>query len=419
MRLPGENEERDARLSMKYMIMGVSLAILLILGVVVYTNKQEEERRRQHRRQDTTVMALDHEKGQDGSTEGEEEGVTDGETAEAVPVVGYAGRKSLQEVERLYEENKLRASDLDFWDMYPDEPERTEVSETEETGKKEDGEEGERSGAKYEEEAKRVEEEEIANDPSRDGKHTLLTYADGTEEWVLINPYLEQNTYDYTNLQMKGDKMSYYDNGRDISYLGLDLSKYNGDVDFTAVKSEGIDFVMIRLGSRGYGSGQITLDEKFEENITKAIGAGLEVGVYFFSQAVTAEEAVEESNFIVQTLANYKITYPVVFDMEYVQNDKARIEALSRDEKTAVAKAFLQNTKVAGYQPMIYGAKEWLIREIDLTKLTEYDIWLSQQKEIPDYPYKFQMWQYSLKGKIGGVNGDVGLNISFVDYSEK
>ena len=284
---------------------------------------------------------------------------------------------------------------------------------------KEDGEEGERSGAKYEEEAKRVEEEEIANDPSRDGKHTLLTYADGTEEWVLINPYLEQNTYDYTNLQMKGDKMSYYDNGRDISYLGLDLSKYNGDVDFTAVKSEGIDFVMIRLGSRGYGSGQITLDEKFEENITKAIGAGLEVGVYFFSQAVTAEEAVEESNFIVQTLANYKITYPVVFDMEYVQNDKARIEALSRDEKTAVAKAFLQNTKVAGYQPMIYGAKEWLIREIDLTKLTEYDIWLSQQKEIPDYPYKFQMWQYSLKGKIGGVNGDVGLNISFVDYSEK
>ena len=236
---------------------------------------------------------------------------------------------------------------------------------------------------------------------------------------MLINPYLEQNTYDYTNLQMKGDKMSYYDNGRDISYLGLDLSKYNGDVDFTAVKSEGIDFVMIRLGSRGYGSGQITLDEKFEENITKAIGAGLEVGVYFFSQAVTAEDAVEESNFIVQTLANYKITYPVVFDMEYVQNDKARIEALSRDEKTAVAKAFLQNTKVAGYQPMIYGAKEWLIREIDLTKLTEYDIWLSQQKEIPDYPYKFQMWQYSLKGKIGGVNGDVGLNISFVDYSEK
>ncbi len=415
MRLPGESEERNARLSMKYMIMGVSLTILLILGVVVYTNKREEDRRRQHRQKETAVMTLDHEAAQEGGTEGE----ADAAAAEAAPVVGYAGRKSMQEVERLYEENKLKASDLDFWDMYPETPEVVESSETEASGEKEDGTGKEGGSAKYEEEAKRVEEEEIANDPARDGKHTLLTYTDGTEEWVLINPYLEQNTYDYTNLQMKADKMSYYDDGRDISYLGLDLSKYNGEVDYAALKAEGIDFVMIRLGSRGYGSGQITLDEKFEENITKAIGAGLEVGVYFFSQAITAEEAVEESNFIVQTLANYKITYPIAFDMEYVQNDKARIEALSREEKTAVAKAFLQNTKVAGYHPMIYGTKEWLIREIDLTKLTEYDIWLSQQKDVPDYPYKFQMWQYSLKGKIGGVSGDVGLNISFVDYSEK
>lgn len=415
MRLPGESEERNARLSMKYMIMGVSLTILLILGVVVYTNKREEDRRRQHRQKETAVMTLDHEAAQEGGTEGE----ADAAAAEAAPVVGYAGRKSMQEVERLYEENKLKASDLDFWDMYPETPEVMESSETEASGEKEDGTGKEGGSAKYEEEAKRVEEEEIANDPARDGKHTLLTYADGTEEWVLINPYLEQNTYDYTNLQMKADKMSYYDDGRDVSYLGLDLSKYNGEVDYAALKAEGIDFVMIRLGSRGYGSGQITLDEKFEENITKAIGAGLEVGVYFFSQAITAEEAVEESNFIVQTLANYKITYPIAFDMEYVQNDKARIEALSREEKTAVAKAFLQNTKVAGYHPMIYGTKEWLIREIDLTKLTEYDIWLSQQKDVPDYPYKFQMWQYSLKGKIGGVSGDVGLNISFVDYSEK
>lgn len=415
MRLPGESEERNARLSMKYMIMGVSLTILLILGVVVYTNKREEDRRRQHRQKETAVMTLDHEAAQEGGTEGE----ADAAAAEAAPVVGYAGRKSMQEVERLYEENKLKASDLDFWDMYPETPEVVESSETEASGEKEDGTGKEGGSAKYEEEAKRVEEEEIANDPARDGKHTLLTYADGTEEWVLINPYLEQNTYDYTNLQMKADKMSYYDDGRDVSYLGLDLSKYNGEVDYAALKAEGIDFVMIRLGSRGYGSGQITLDEKFEENITKAIGAGLEVGVYFFSQAITAEEAVEESNFIVQTLANYKITYPIAFDMEYVQNDKARIEALSREEKTAVAKAFLQNTKVAGYHPMIYGTKEWLIREIDLTKLMEYDIWLSQQKDVPDYPYKFQMWQYSLKGKIGGVSGDVGLNISFVDYSEK
>ena len=213
--------------------------------------------------------------------------------------------------------------------------------------------------------------------------------------------------------------MSYYDNGRDISYLGADLSKYNGDVDFRALKEAGADFVMLRIGSRGYGSGQIVPDEKFEENIKKAIDAGLEVGVYFFSQAITAEEAVEESNYIIQVLANYQITYPVAFDMEYVQNDKARIEVLSRDEKTAVAKAFLTNIKAAGYKPLLYGTKEWLIKHIDLTKLTDFDVWLSQQKDIPDYPYKFQMWQYTLSGGSGGIDGDVSWNISFVDYSEK
>lgn len=417
MRLPGEYEERNSGLSMKYMIMGVSLSILLILGAVVYMNKQEEERKSRLRQQETTVMALDYEEGE-GKTEGEGNAESEGITEE-VPVVGYAGRRSLQEVERLYKENKLTASDLDFWDMYPEEPEYAADTENQTKPENRNGEEEKDKAARYDEAAQRLAEEEIANDPSKDGKHTLLTYADGTEEWVLINPYLEQNTYDYTKLQKKADKMSYYDNGRSISYLGVDLSKYNGEVDFVALKEAGVEFVMLRLGSRGYGSGQIMLDENFEENMKKATDAGLEIGVYFFSQAITAEEAVEESNFIIQTLANYKITYPVAFDMEYVENDKARIEALSRDEKTAVAKAFLQNTKVAGYQPLIYGTKEWLIKQIDLTKLTEYDIWLSQQKDMPDYPYKFQMWQYSLEGEISGVNGDVGLNISFVDYSEK
>ncbi len=418
MRLPGENEERNSRLSMRYMAMGVSLSILLILGVVVYTNKQEEERKARLRQEKTAVMALDYDEqeGPDGS--GEEDAAVVEEAG--VPVTGFAGRKSMQEVERLYKENKLTASDLDFWDMYPNEPDFLVEAGTENSSSVEgsDGKE-ENKTARYEEEARRVAEEEAAADPSKDGKHTLLTYADGSEEWVLINPYLEQNTYDYTNLKMKADKMAYYDDGRSVSYLGVDLSKYNGDVDFGALKESGIDFVMLRLGSRGYGSGQIMLDEKFEENIKKATGAGLEIGVYFFSQAITEQEAVEESNFIIQTLANYKITYPIAFDMEYVQNDKARIDALSREDKTTVAKAFLENTKVAGYKPMIYGTKEWLIKHIDLTKLTDYDIWLSQQKDIPDYPYKFQMWQYTLEGKASGVDGDVNLNISFVDYSEK
>ena len=213
--------------------------------------------------------------------------------------------------------------------------------------------------------------------------------------------------------------MVYYEDGRQSSYVGVDLSKYNNEVDFQKLKAAGVDFVMLRLGSRGYGSGQIMLDEKFVEYITKATEAGLQIGVYFYSQAITEAEAVEEANFVIQNLVNYKLTYPIAFDMEYVKNDSARIDALTREEKTKVAKAFLKTVKTAGYKPMIYGTKEWLIKEIDLTKLTDYDVWLSQQEEEPDYPYQFQMWQYSLEGSISGVTGDVDMNISFVDYSEK
>ncbi len=435
MRLPGESEERNASLSMKYMLMGVSLSVLLILGVVVLSNKQEEARRQRLRQQEqekeTTVLALEHEDGSSSAGGGENPAAGEEEAqqvTEPVPVVGFAGRKSMQEVERLYQENKLTASDLDFWDMYPEEEEFVAdtgaegVTSTVTTGKTV-GEAEKDKSARYDEEAKAVAEEEAKKeaeeDPSKDGKHTLLTFADGSEEWVLINPYLESNTYDYTKLQMRADKMAYYEDGRSVSYLGADLSKYNGDVDFHALKESGIEFVMLRLGARGYGSGQIMLDEKFDEYMNKASEAGLEIGVYFFSQAITAEEAVEESNFIIQTLTGRNITYPVAFDMEYVQNDKARVEILSKEEKTAVARAFLENIKAAGYKPMIYGTKEWLIKEINLTKLTEYDIWLSQQKDIPDYPYKFQMWEYTTEGEIAGVDGDVDLNICFVDYAEK
>ena len=418
MRLPGENEERGKGLFIKYTVMGVSLSILLVLGVVLFLNSDRKAQKNADTK-DTSVMALDYD---EASEETQENGTESGDAAQAETAgdsqTAYDDNGKEKDIEKLYQEHKLTAADLDIWDMYPEEnPELVIVGE-EEDSEEESGEENKTTKNKYEEAAK-AEEEAEKEDPSKDGKHTLLTYADGTEEWVLLSPYLEKNTYDYTKLTMKADKMGYYEDGKKISYLGVDLSKYNGSVDFAQLKSAGVDFAMVRLGARGYGSGQVILDEKFTENMTNAAAAGMTTGVYFFSQAITKEEAVEEANFVIQNLSAWHITYPIAFDMEYVENDTSRIEALSRDEKTAVAKAFLDTVKAAGYKPMLYGNKEWLIKQVDLTKLTGYDVWLSQQEDVPDYPYQFQMWQYTLNGKVSGIEGDADLNISFVDYTEK
>lgn len=292
-------------------------------------------------------------------------------------------------------EGVLHPEDLDFWDMYPQE--ETAVPETEES----------------------LPQEEVKNDPATDGKHTLVELADGSEEWVLISPYLPKHTYDFTKLVCQSELMKYYENGRQISYVGVDVSKVQDYIDFVKVKKAGIRFVMLRAGARGYGTGQLIADEYFSENLKRATDAGLDVGVYFYSQAVSKEEAVEEADFVLQQLGEYTISYPIAFDMELVTNDTARTDTLSRSERTEIAKAFLDAIEAAGYKSILYGNKEWLIKEVDMSKLTAYDVWLSQQTDIPDYPYQFTMWQYSTQGTIDGIAGLVSLNISFVDYSEK
>ncbi len=149
--------------------------------------------------------------------------------------------------------------------------------------------------------------------------------------------------------------------------------------------------------------------------------AGLDIGVYFYSQAISQEEVVQEVEFIVQNLAPYKaqVKYPVAMDMEFVANDEARIDGLSKEDKTELTSSFLEGLKGAGYVPMIYGDKEWLIKEIDLTRLQGYDVWLAQEEDLPDYPYQYTMWQYATDGVVNGVTGDANLNICFVGYSQR
>ncbi len=176
---------------------------------------------------------------------------------------------------------------------------------------------------------------------------------------------------------------------------------------------------MIRIGSRGYGSGNLMADEMFYENVRLATEAGMDVGVTFFSQAITNEEAMEEAVRVIEGLQGFTIVYPVVFDMEYIKNDTARVQGLSRDQKTEIAMTFMDAVEQAGYKVMLYGDKEWLIRRVDLSKLIGYDIWLSQEQDTPDYPYKFTMWEYTKSAKLDGMDEPADLSICFIDYTAK
>lgn len=360
MRLPMDDEEKSGLSpSVVMTTILVSFFVLFVLIVVWVLNREPEKK---PAKTQTSVSA-------DYEAEGSKETV----------IIGNSN---------------LTPDEFDFWELYP-EVTKEPLPETV------------------------VEESVEVHDPSTDGKHTLVVNRDGEQEWVLISPYLPKNDYDFTKLVCQDGLMKYYENGRQISFVGVDVSKYQDYIDFTRLKKAGVDYCMIRLGARGYGTGQLILDDYYTENMKRAADAGLEIGVYFSSQAISEEEAVEEANMVIENLTGYQISYPVAIDMSYVENDTARIEELSKADKTKVIKKFLETIEAAGYLPMIRGDKEWFIKSIDLSKLTEYDVWLRQEQDIPDYPYRFTMWQYSTTNIVDGISGQANVNISFVDYSEK
>ena len=398
MRLPGDEGQGRSGASVVYTIIGVAVFVLAMVFVLLKSN-------------DT------HKSGSEYLKEMQEQ---EEEMAEA-----ESEEEQTQEPEK-----KLRAQDLDFWDMYPveDEEEKEGLEETEailsgEPSKPSKSTFAEKAEKERQEQKQKEQEaqEEVQNDPSKDGKHTLITNRDGTDEWVLMNPYLTKNTFDSTKMEEKAGLKRYMENGKKISYVGVDISKQTGSVNFRSLKAAGVDYVMIRVGGRGYSTGQISLDDDFKEHIEGAIAEELDIGIYFYSQAISPEEAVQEASFVIQNLEPYRahIKYPVAFDMEFVANDEARIDGLSREDRTNVTIAFLEAVKGAGYVPMVYGDKEWLILEVDLTKLQNYDIWLAQEADIPDYPYQYAMWQYSTKGVVNGIKGDANLNICFIGYSQR
>lgn len=245
-------------------------------------------------------------------------------------------------------------------------------------------------------------------------------YADG---WHVIGgkTYLYLSGKPVTGWQqISGLKYFFDENGVLSSKVGIDVSYAQGNTDWAKVKAAGIDYVMIRVGYRGYTKGGIYIDTDFKKNIEGALASGLDCGVYFYSQAITVEEAVEEAEFVLKAVKGFRLTYPIAFDTEYVNDPVARTHGLSDAQRTDFAIAFCERILEEGYFPTIYASKSWLLDEMEFGRIGgKYHIWLAHYIDQTNFPHKFEMWQYSDYGKIDGISSEaVDLNVCLFDYPE-
>ena len=244
----------------------------------------------------------------------------------------------------------------------------------------------------------------------------------------------EKVTYEYTGWQTIDGKQYYYDpathqpvTGTQVilgnvytfaadgalnqTARGIDVSKYQGSIDWNAVAADGITFAIIRVGYRGYGSGALVEDSTFRQNIQGATAAGLKVGVYFYSQAVNEAEAVEEASMVLSLCQGYSLPLGVYYDTEKVAGDTGRADNISAAQRTACAVAFCETIRNAGYTPGVYSYASWFYNSLNFANISKYKIWIAQYRDTLDFSYRYDIWQYTGSGRVNGISGDVDMNI--------
>ena len=259
-----------------------------------------------------------------------------------------------------------------------------------------------------------LEEENTPTTPAPPAEETGDYFYFGGKK-VYVVEELPKSTYDNSLFQVNENGFLTYDSDEYTCKIGIDVSRYQENIDWAAVKGAGVQFAMLRLGYRGYGSGALVMDPYFQQNIQGAQANGIEVGVYFFSQAITPEEGAEEARFCLNALKGYHITYPIVFDWEsYDSSLEPRTDGLDDKILTQCAVAFCEEVEAAGYQSMVYSNLTYFYLHFDLNQLVDYPLWLAQYNSRPSFYYHFDIWQYSGTGKVPGIDGNVDLNIHFI-----
>lgn len=230
------------------------------------------------------------------------------------------------------------------------------------------------------------------------------TDADGLLDGLPANPH------DAAHFAQKNGFVVY--TGTEQWNTGVDVSSHQGEIDWEKAAADGIQFAIIRLGYRGYTEGEISLDDYFLRNMEGAQEAGIDLGVYFFSQALNEAEAIEEAEFVLNWVEGYELDYPIYFDWEDIQA-QARTDEMDMLTLTGCADAFCRTIEEAGYRAGIYFNQRFGYEELNLLSLRKYQFWLAEYNPAPTFSYDFEVWQYSCEGSVDGIDTVVDLNMSF------
>ena len=246
--------------------------------------------------------------------------------------------------------------------------------------------------------------------PKEDAVRQTPEELDVTWRWLSRNA--ARNTFDPNGFSQE-DGVIRYRSGNVSSLQGLDLSSHNGEIDWAQVSDAGIDFVILQLGYRGYTAGNLNVDNAFFHNLDEATAHGIAVGVYFFSQAINADEAKEEAEYIVKTLAGCTLQLPIYFDWETVQNG-GRTDSVDQEQLSSYALAFCKTIEDAGFKAGIYFNQHAGYYSYNLDLLEDYSFWLAEYDAVPAFYFDFDLWQYSASGTVAGITGQVDRNLLFV-----
>ena len=235
----------------------------------------------------------------------------------------------------------------------------------------------------------------------------------GNLQKVKISENIPRHEWDFSKLDNSERFKNYVEDDGSKKRVGIDVSEHQGVIDWATVATA-VDFAFIRLGYRGYTSGGLVTDAYYSANMQGAIANNIPVGVYFYSQAVTYEEGVEEANYVLNLLGDYPLSYPIVLDREDPMQDDARTNNMSAEQHTQAALGFLETIKASGRSAMVYTNQLYYALYLDLEQIYNYPIWLAQYADEPTWPYQFSIWQYTESGEVPGISGPVDMNLEMM-----